>query len=131
MNAWMQTVVHWIAEKWVQIYSVRKSPLALVLTIVFIVQPIASTVFSFVDDVAFVRQKLDPSQRPVTKAEFDLLNAKIDTLQDMMKDDIKKDRELINGQEKSAPKANNYGQIQDTLATLQKKLDTAYVEKKK
>ena len=122
-------ISEWLTKQWATIYAARKSPLTLVLAVVFVVQPVVSTGFDLIGDISFLRQKLDPSTRPVTKAEFDLLNAKVDTLQSSLNEDIKKDKEIIGGQKK-APAAN-YGQYSDALTTLQKKLDTAYIERKK
>ena len=49
----------------------NKSPLTVVAAVVFVIQPILSGAIGLVGDYTWVRQRIDPSQRPVTAAEFD------------------------------------------------------------
>jgi hypothetical protein len=60
---------------------INKSPLAVVIAIVFIIDPVVSGTIGIIGDYTWVRQKLDPSQRPVTAAEFKLLDDQVDAIQ--------------------------------------------------
>lgn len=59
----------------------NKSPLTVVAAVVFVIQPILSSAIGLVGDYTWVRQRIDPSQRPVTAAEFKLLNDQVDAIQ--------------------------------------------------
>lgn len=55
-----------------------KSPIITGLAIVFLVQPIVMTGLSLFREWRSVQQVMSPESRPVTKAEFQILNEKVD-----------------------------------------------------
>jgi hypothetical protein len=69
----------------------KDSPLITILAIVFVLQPVMSTSVSLVKDMIEVKQSLDPGGRPVTKSELDIVNTKIDFIQQLIVTDMQKD----------------------------------------
>lgn len=118
-----------VSNPWSIIDATKKSPLALVLAVVFVIHPIVSLVFGFIGDVTFLKQELDPTLRPVTVAELNLINQKIDSLEAMIEQDRKTDEKIL---AKSAehPNIKSFKQAQSTLDDLQKKLDKDFKLKK-
>ena len=68
----------------------NKSPITVLLAVVFLLQPIVSLAISIVGDYTWVRQKLDPNLRPVTVSEFQLLDQQVDAVQATLVDVGKK-----------------------------------------
>jgi hypothetical protein len=121
------------SNPWVIIEATKKSPLALVLAVVFVVQPILSFGFSILDDIVFVKQKLDPTLRPVTVGELRLLNQKIDALEAMIEKDRATDKRILRDMSNevaadAAPTPNiaAFKKAQDDLDVLQNTLDQKY-----
>jgi hypothetical protein len=57
-----------------------KSPWLAAIAVVFLLQPLISTTIDLFREYRNVKQSLDPSTRPVTKAELVLINEKIDLI---------------------------------------------------
>lgn len=69
----------------------KDNPLITILAIVFVLQPIISSGISLVKDTIEVKQTLDPNNRPVTKGELDIVNTKIDFIQQLIVTDMQND----------------------------------------
>lgn len=103
----------------------KKSPLLSILAVVFLVQPVISTVISFVSEWRSVKEQLDPSKRPVSKAELDLVNTKIDFLQTLIVEDMKNDAKVEHpgSVDQTPTKVVPYVELQKKLTDVQQKLD--------
>lgn len=125
----------------------KKSPLLTVIAVVFLLQPVISTSIDVIDEWRTVKENLNPGKRPVTKDELDIVNQKIDFLQQLLvtqvqqrhsKVVIHKDVENSNiKQPTSAPAALPPGSnqelqnLQTKLASVEKQADADWVKSNK
>lgn len=121
-----------------------KSPLLTVLAVVFLLQPVISTAIDLIDEWRNVKQDMDPSNRPVTKAELDIVNKKVDFVQQLIVTEMnnRHEHESTHDAKTHAPTpvpASNpdvvaptqkLKALQSQLDTVQKKLDTDFVKQK-
>ncbi len=77
----------------------KESPAMVLIAILLVVQPIVQTGIELVKGLIEFKQDLDPNNRPVTKAELDVINSKIDFLEELVLTDTKEDRERLNRQD--------------------------------
>ena len=111
----------------------KESPAMVLIAILLVVQPVVQTGIELIKEVAEVKQDLDPATRPVTKAELDIVNQKIDFNNQLILADIEADKEKalafahrgVDNQGKPLDH-QNYQALQDKLSNVQKKLDTDY-----
>lgn len=108
----------------------KKSPLITILAVVFLVQPVISTGISIISEWRSVKQQLNPSTRPVTKGELDLVNAKIDFLQKLIVTDMQQDVATAHSVAKAHDKVVPYVELQKKLTDVQSKLDKDYKDVK-
>lgn len=69
----------------------KDSPLITIMAIVFILQPIITTGIELVKGMVEVRDQLKPGNRPITKNELEIVNSKIDFLQQLIVTDMQRD----------------------------------------
>ena len=134
-----------------------KSPLLTVLAVVFLLQPVISTTVDLIDEWRSVKQDMDPGARPVTKNELDIVNKKIDFLQDLILEEMDKQPKPAAKVAKVVPTLHQHIQLvdqptnspveppsplldnrkdalkglQDQLSTVQKQLDDAWKKQPK
>ena len=77
----------------------KESPAMVLIAILLVVQPIVQTGIELVKGFVEFRQDLDPNSRPVTKAELDVINSKIDFLEKLVLEDTRADQERLNRQD--------------------------------
>ena len=99
----------------------KKSPITLILAVVFVLQPIISFILGLVQDYTFLKQKVDPGTRPVTVKELRLVDQKIDALEQMIQDDMKKDDAIL-----KRPNVETFNKARQDLSQLQQQLDDNY-----
>ena len=88
------------------------------------------TGIELVKGLAEVKQDLDPSTRPITKAELDLVNDKIDYLQQLILAEIHNNQHNLGvDQSHGLVEDSKYKGFQNKLMGIQKKLDTDYQHK--
>lgn len=116
----------------------KESPLIAILAIVFVFQPVISTGIDLVKELVEVRQTLDPSKRPVSKSELDIVNAKIDFIQSLIVTDMQNDAKAAEERrehwhasqpmavDKTPEKVVPYVELQKKLSAVQSKLDKDY-----
>lgn len=110
----------------------KDSPLVTILAIVFILQPVISTTVDIVKAMVEVKQTLDPLTRPVTKAELDIVNAKIDFIQQLIVTNMQRDTSskpnpvITSPVVKSPEKVVPYVELQRKLNDVQTRLDLNY-----
>lgn len=110
--------------------ATRESPAVVLVAIVLVVQPIMQTGIELVKGLAEVKQDLDPSTRPITKAELDLVNDKIDYLQQLILAEIHNNQHNLGvDQSHGLVEDSKYKGFQNKLMGIQKKLDTDYQHK--
>lgn len=117
----------------------KHSPVLTVLAIMFVIQPVVQTGIELIKEVVEVRQDLDPATRPITKAELDLVNQKIDFNNQLILADINADKEkaLAFANHRGVDKANEpldhqtYDALQQKLTTVQQNLDDKFKARKK
>ncbi len=122
-----------------------KSPLLTVLAVVFLLQPVISTTIDLIDEWRSVKQDLDPNMRPVTKAELDIVNKKVDFVQQLIVTEMnnRHQHESTHDAQSHAPTpvqpvnpdvvapTQKLHDLQSQLDTVQKKLDSDFVKQKK
>lgn len=69
----------------------KDSPLITIIAIVFVLQPVLSTGVDLIKGMIEVKEQLNPNNRPVTKGELDIVNSKIDFIQQLIVTDMQKD----------------------------------------
>lgn len=125
--------------------ATKESPAMVLIAILLVVQPIVQTGIELIRGLIEFRQELDPATRPVTKAELDIVNQKIDFNNSLILADIQADKEkaLAFAQHRKAnidgpvappsdkpssdkPISQQYKDLQDKLTTVQKHLDSDY-----
>ncbi len=107
--------------------ATKNSPLITLVAIMLVVQPVIQTGIELVKGLIQVKHDLDPSTRPVTKEELDIVNQKIDFNNELI-------ITLLGGHVKKSPvdkshtSADNssYEALQSRLASEQKKLDADF-----
>jgi len=77
----------------------KESPAMVLIAILLIVQPIVQTGLDLMRSFIEFRQDLDPNNRPVTKAELDVINSKIDFLEKLVLANTQADQERLNRQD--------------------------------
>lgn len=123
----------------------KQSPIIVILAVVFFVEPFVSFMFSVVDDVVAVKQRFDPSLRPVTEGELTIVNSKINLIQQELvtKTQQETGHKVLNANRVSshavvgatpADTVNKnvvpFQQLQDNLNDVQQKLDAQYQKQK-
>src|SRR5271167_337611 len=78
----------------------KESPAMILIAILLVVQPIVQTGIELVKGLIEFKQDLDPNNRPVTKAELDVINSKIDFLEKLVLADTKADHDRLDEQNK-------------------------------
>lgn len=120
--------------------ATKHSPVITIFAILLIIQPVIQTGIEFVKGLAEVKQNLNPQTRPVTKAELDLVNQKIDFNNQLILADIQADKDKeksLNAHPRGVDKdgrvldGKRYRALQDKLAGVQKNLDSDYSGHKK
>ncbi len=111
--------------------ATKKSPAVTLIAILLVVQPVVQTCIDLVKGLAEVKHDLDPSTRPVTKAELDIVNQKIDFNNQLILAGIR--AKATPKVDKSSTSADNhpYSNLQQNLTDVQKKLDADYKGQKK
>lgn len=116
----------------------KESPAMVLIAILLVVQPIVQTGIELVRGLIEFRQELDPASRPVTKAELDIVNEKIDFNNKLILADIQADKEkaLAFAHGRAAPQPppplgdkpvdQQYSDLQNKLSKVQKNLDDNY-----
>lgn len=139
VRGWWTDFMEWMTSPWATFEKAKKSPVTWVLVIVFIVQPVANFGLSLYQAYEFGKQEFHPEDRPVTEAEFNLMNIKIDALQASSIEEgvvinslVAKDRQALEDAKKRHEDAIvKYVQAQENLTGVQKKLDADYIQKSK
>lgn len=115
----------------------KENPFVSIIAIVLIAQPIVSAGTNLVQELMAVHTALDVDDRPVTERELNIVNSKIDFLQNLVVQDMQGDREIINGakaHENSGSVASpsneqSYEQLKQKLDQVQQKLNATYEKK--
>lgn len=120
-----------------------KSPLLTVLAVVFLLQPVISTSIDLIDEWRSVKTDLDPQKRPVTKAELDIVNQKVDFVQQLIvtemnnrhtHENISVKPHISTPEPASTPDVvvptQKLQALQSQLDNVQKKLDNDYAKQK-
>lgn len=120
-----------------------KSPLLTVLAVVFLLQPVISTAIDLIGEWRSVKQDMDPETRSVTKAELEIVNKKVDFVQQLIVTEMN-NRHVHESTHDAKPHApvpvalpnsdvvaptQKLKALQSQLDTVQKKLDTDFVKK--
>jgi len=109
----------------------KESPAMVLIAILLVVQPVVQTGIDLVRSFIEFKQDLDPNTRPVTKAELDVINSKIDFLEKLVLADTADDRKLLNSQlKRSTAKSVDYDSLKKKLDDVEKKADEDYKEHK-
>lgn len=122
----------------------KKSPLLTILAVVFLLQPVISTSIDLIDEWRSVKQDMDPGKRPVTKDELDIVNKKIDFLQQLIVAEVnsRHDHTHDGAHHPPTPVAvvpppavadaptSKLHDLQEQLDTVQKKLDSDFMKQK-
>ena len=120
--------------------ATKHSPLITLFAIMLIVQPLIQTGIELIKEVASVKRELDPATRPITRAELDIVNQKIDFLQQLIVADVKGDAEHEGNRrhhvsppvDNTQPKPVDFDTLKKTLADVEHKADEDYkVQSKK
>lgn len=53
-------IYSWMTSPWTTFSKVRKSPITWILMIFFVVQPIASVTITTIQDIGWIKKKVDP-----------------------------------------------------------------------
>jgi hypothetical protein len=116
--------------------ATKESPAMVLIAILLVVQPVVQTGIELVRGLIEFKQDLDPATRPVTKAELDIVNEKIDFNNKLILADIQADKEkalaFAHGKPQPIPAPINkpvdeqYKELQDKLTTVQKHLDSDF-----
>lgn len=111
--------------------ATKHSPLITLFAIMLIVQPVIQTGIELIKEFAQVKRELDPASRPVTKAELEIVNQKIDFNNQLILAGIR--AKATPKVDKSSTSADNhpYSNLQQNLTDVQKKLDADYKGQKK
>ncbi len=116
----------------------KNSPAMTLIAILLVIQPAVQTGIDLLKSLAEVKHDLNPETRPVTKAELDLVNQKIDFNNQLILADIQADKEkaLAFRHRSVDPKREKdddrgYQQLQDKLTAIQKHLDSNFEKGKK
>ncbi len=112
--------------------ATKHSPLITLFAIMLIVQPLIQTGIELIKEVASVKRELDPANRPITKAELDIVNQKIDFNNQLILATIQ-GKGVHKQVDKSTTTAdsNEYHGLQSRLDGVQKKLDADFKSAKK
>lgn len=109
-----------------------KSPLLTVLAVVFLVQPVISTGIDLINELRHVKHATNPLNRPVTEQELDIVNQKINFLQQLIIADLtgKRSAQQTRASDviSTATKPQSWQQLQKKLDTVQKQLDNTYTQ---
>ncbi len=109
----------------------KESPAMTLIAILLVVQPIVQTGIDLVKGLIEFKQDLDPKSRPSTRAELDIVNAKIDFLQQLIVNDMKNDAERETNRHRhisppvdnTQPKPVDFDTLKKSLADVQHKAD--------
>jgi len=116
--------------------ATKHSPLITLFAIMLIVQPLIQTGIELIKEVASVKRELDPATRPITRAELDIVNQKIDFLQQLIVADVKGDanrhHHVAPPVDNTQPKPVDFDTLKKTFADVEHKADEDYkVQSKK
>lgn len=137
-RSWWQAIVDACSSPMDALTHITKqSPLVAILAVVFVLQPVISTAIDLVKELVEVRQTLDPSTRPITKAELDIVNTKIDFIQSLIVTDMQNDAKAAEERrehwhssqppvDQTRDKVVPYVALQKKLTDVQSKLDKDY-----
>lgn len=108
-------------------------PAMTVCAILLVAQPVIQTTIEVVQELIAVKQDLDPSTRPVTKAELDIVNQKIDYNNQLILAAIARQQSRSNAAKVDIPliaaDSKDYKALDDKLSGAETKADVAFKRK--
>lgn len=111
--------------------ATKHSPLITLFAIMLIVQPVIQTGIELIKEFAQVKRELDPASRPVTKAELDIVNQKIDFNNQLILAQISGKKPTKVDKSTTTADSSAYSNLQQNLTDVQKHLDADYKGQKK
>lgn len=135
-NLWL-SIMSLMSDPWTAFHKARKSPLVIVLAVVFVVQPLVDFGISVVSDYSYVQEKINPGLRPITEEEFNLLNIKVNAVHDEV-EQVERKMAIAEGKKPTDddadkafhnPSSKTLSEANGQLMALEQKLNAEYIKK--